>query len=273
MPTVPEGFCSSLNDANWVQTLMNLIAQGVAKFQGSGFTVVLNQSTAPGPTDRDKLWRDTDTGRIYSWGAGAWVTPHPYDASGAVRMWWEGTENDSWAFDGGDGTNPAINPPATNNGAMWEVDHNYDGRSAMGAGLIQDSSPPKNLTVSEAYGSGIFTMNDANTSGFGTHTHVYGRMNTANTNDDYLFVQGSVTGPTLSGPQILGADAIGLANPPQPLGTGVINGSPMVGPYLNVGPPMSTAGVALSAININIVHPVRGGFYLKRTQRVNFVGS
>lgn len=261
-PVLPEGFCPS----SWQEFVNVAVGQAVAQFAGSGFSVILNQPTQPDPVDRDKLWRDTDTGRIYEFTGGAWVTPHAYPASGDARLWWEGLEADVWAFDGGDGQDPSLFPPATNAGAMWEVDHNYDGRSPMGAGSIVDSDPAKSLTVSENYGSGIFEMNDANTGGFGTHTHVYGRMFLANVNDDFLLVQGAATGPALSGPQILGADAVGLPNPPVPL-------SGVVGPYLNVGPPMSTAGTALSAIKINIVHPVRGGFMIRRTARINYVGS
>lgn len=168
MPVVEEGFCNSLNDANWVQTLLNLIAQGVAKFEGSGFTVVLNQTTAPGPEDRDKLWRDPDTGLTYQWLSGAWITPHPYPPAGIAGLWVEATPAQIWAFDGGDGTDPAVNPPTTNNGAMWVIDADYAGRSPMGVGAIPSSNPAKILAVGEDFGEGAHTQLEEE---LAAHTH------------------------------------------------------------------------------------------------------
>lgn len=268
-PTLPEGFCPT----TWQEFVNEAVGKAVAQFSGSGFTVIISQPTQPDPVDRDKLWYDTDVGRLYRFTGGAWVLPHAYEASGDARLWWEGLEADVWAFDGGDGQDPSVSAPAANSGAMWEVDHNYDGRSPMGAGAIVDSDPAKSLAVSENYGSGIYELNDANTGGFGTHVHVYGRMGLANVNDDFLLVQGAVTAPLISGPQILGADAVGLPNPAQALGAGNIGGAPVVGPYLNTGPMQSTTGADITSINVNIVHPVRGGFMIKRTARINYVGS
>lgn len=165
---VPEGFCNSLNDSDWVQTLTNFLAQGVAKFDGSGFTVVLNQSTAPGPNDRDKLWRDPDTGLTYQWLSGAWITPHLYPPGGIAAMWVEATPAQIWAFDGGDGTDPAVNPPTTNNGAMWVIDTNYVGRSPMGAGIIPGSVPEKTLVIGENFGEGSHLQTEEE---LAAHTH------------------------------------------------------------------------------------------------------
>jgi len=144
-PTLPQGFCPT----TWQELINEGVGKAVAQFSGSGFTVLINQEAVPAVSDRDKLWRRPSQASrgLYEFSGGTWVVIHPEPASGSVRRWWEGTEASLWAYDGGDGTNPSINPPATNNGAMWEVDHAYDGRSPMGAGTIPTANPAKILAV------------------------------------------------------------------------------------------------------------------------------
>ncbi len=271
-PTVREGFCNSLTGSDWVQILANeIVGRAVAKFDGSGFTVVINQQALPGPTDRTFLWRQPSTAHrgLYAWDAGtsAWIIPHPSTPSGAERRLWEGVESDSWSYDGGDGTDPAV--PANisaNTGAMWEVDHNYDGRSPMGPGAISGADPAKSLTLSEMFGGG--TLLDAP---IFNHVHVFGRMNQNLVNDDYFLVNGSLANANLTGTWVMGADVNNLSNTPQALGTGIFNGITNSGPYLNTGPMVMPNGT--TTLQMNIVHPVRGCFMLKRTARVNWVGA
>ena len=135
-PTVPEGFCNQLNGSNWVQVLANyIVGKAVAQLDGSGFSVILNQSSQPGIDDIDKLWYDPDVGRIYSYTGGAWVSPHPSAPSGQERRWFAGTTTELETYDGG-----AAGAVGTNAGPMWEVDTAFAGRSPMGPGLIPDTS-------------------------------------------------------------------------------------------------------------------------------------
>lgn len=53
VPTVPEGFCSTLG-ADWIQQLLNLFGQSTAilsSSSGAG-TIILNQETTPGADQR-----------------------------------------------------------------------------------------------------------------------------------------------------------------------------------------------------------------------------
>lgn len=238
MPVAPEGICNSLNDANWVQTLLNLIAQGVAKFEGSGFTVVLNQSTAPGATDRDKLWRDTDTGIIYEWSGGAWIAPHPEPASGDSRRWWAGTLVALETYDGG-----SVGAVSTNSGPMWEEDITMRGRSPMGPGAIPDSNPAKTLAIGEEFGEGA---HEQDVEEVGPHTH-----------------------PLTADPSIVTGDTINVVT------TGTPSPGLQIG---LTGTPSTALSVVANEYASgqqagNVVHPVLGIFCIKRTGRTNYVGA
>src|SRR3990167_6645500 len=241
MPAVPEGFCNSLNDANWVQTLINLVAQGVAKMEGSGFSVVMKQATAPSANDRDNLWYDTDVGRMYHWdvASGAWIAPHPEEAGGDARRWWTGTLTDLITYDVG-----SAGAVAASSGPMWEEDTDFQGRSPMGPGAIPTSDPAKVLTIGENYGEGAHTLTLAQLPSTVTIT--------APTNQ--LFVM-SPTGNGIT--QEAGADwnPSYSFNPLQPTLESSLD---------------STLG---SYQAHQTVHPVRGIYCLKRTARLNYVGA
>lgn len=230
-PTVPEGFCNQLSGSDWVQKLANLIVgQAVAQFDGSGFTVVLNQSTQPGSEDIDKLWRDTDTGLIYEYSDGAWVTPHPFAPGGAERRWFAGTLTELQTYDGG-----SAGAVRTNSGPMWEEDTDFQGKSPMHPGF---ASSTVTVTVNNNFGEGAHAI-AANE--LPAHAH------------DVPGYAAHV--PTSSGgdPRYVMGGPIGGSNITDPVGATDVN---------------STTATAM-----NIVHPVRGLYCIKRTARVNYVGS
>jgi hypothetical protein len=63
-----------------------------------------------------------------------WLSPHPVPPNSPECRIWLGSEPALWSYDGGDGTNPATNPPTANTGAMWVVEHAFDFRFPLGAG-------------------------------------------------------------------------------------------------------------------------------------------
>ena len=257
MPAVPEGFCNSLNDANWVQTLINLVAQGVAKMEGSGFSVVMKQATAPSANDRDNLWYDTDVGRMYHWdvASGAWIAPHPEEAGGDARRWWTGTLTDLITYDGG-----SAGAVAASSGPMWEEDTDFQGRSPMGPGVIPSSSPggaapDVSIALGAAYGVGAYALG----AGEGTE-HYHG------------------TGADA------GADAVWMK-----YGSGEACAS-FAGTYFDqfyntLVRTNNTGNVSAFTITTEVlgetaagdghqtVHPVRGIYCIKRTARLNYVGA
>lgn len=123
------------------------IAAGLQGYLPGTYSTIIKSSTEPVATDRDKVWYQINadgasTGRQFTWAYGKWVMQNPR-RDPAERVWFEGSEAEAWAYDGGDGTDPSSNAPTQTTGAMWEVDHNYDFRFPLGAG-----TSPKPTTVS-----------------------------------------------------------------------------------------------------------------------------
>lgn len=239
MPTVEEGFCNNLTGEDWVQVLFNKIAQGVAILNaGSGAgTIILNQESAPSAEQRDFLWFKPSTGLIFSWdsGGGAWTSPNRSPAGGSERRFFEGVDTEIWAYDGGDGSNPSVTPPAANVGAMWEIDTNYAGRSPMGPGAIASANPAKNLALSENFGDGAHTITIQE---LPAHTHPPA--------DDYGSFAGFVSPGEPSTVEATGGTEI-----ERMLQTGATGGDEAM----------------------PIVHPCRGIYVIKRTARTNYVAT
>lgn len=240
-PTLPEGFCESLSGPDWAQTLINEgVGRAVAKLDGSGFSVVINQETQPDPSQQTALWYQPSTGLTFSFGGGAWVTPHRSPPGSDERRMWVGTLVGLRSFDGGDGS---ATTPATNVGAMWEEDTDFQGRSPMGVGAIPTSNPPTNLAVATNAGEGAHTQT-ANE--VGPHTHPLAADTTIQDGDGVACV---ATGS--------GGDGLMRGDSGTPLTSITVSN--------NEYTPAQAA--------MPIVHPVRGAYVIRRTARINYVGS
>lgn len=237
-PTVPEGFCNTLTE-DWVQQIVNLMSQSVAIFADVG-TIVLKQEAQPNANQREYLWYKPSTGITYYWdtGTSAWISPHLDEPGSDVRRWWAGTLLALESYDGG-----SPGAVGANAGPMWEEDTTMRGRSPMGPGAIPDSNPAKTLAVGEAYGKGaeLFTGQQVP-----PHTH-----------------------PLTADASIVDGDQIKVVN----TGSG--------GPGLQIGL-TGTASSNLAVANNEftgsqeaspVVHPVLGLYAIKRTARINYVGS
>lgn len=186
---------------------------------------------------------------VWDWDASAtpqaaWVQRHQVPASSGVRLPFEGTEAEAWAFDGGDGTDPAVDVPTAYNGAMWEVDHNYDGRSPMGPGTVGSDT----LVVATAYGSATVQL----TSDQLGHTHVFGNYSAGN--DDARFLIGTSGTFTATNSMMVHGDS---GNPEE---ANITAGNLRTAP----------SEVDATQDPVSVVHPVRGCFMLKRTARVYY---
>lgn len=237
MPEVPEGFCNSLG-TDWVQQLVNLVAQGVAVLDSgsSTGTIILNQENQPDPAQQIFLWRKPSRGNlIFQYIGGAWVCPNPEPASGPIRRIFEGDPSDVDTYDGG--TAGAV---GTNAGPMWEIDHNYDGRSPMGPGAIPDTTDT--LVVATNYGHGQSVIAQSN---------LPATINLKATFD------GHRTNLEDGTPQWLCPTGSGGDVPTTP----VTEDATIA--FTNTG-----GGVAL-----NLVQPVRGAYMIRRTARVNYVAG
>jgi hypothetical protein len=261
---LPTNYCFPASP----QQLLNDFAATMSALLPGGMAYYNYGDTAPAVQYQGYPWLYTNTMRWYQYVGGLWISPHPYPASGGARiMFTTGTESDIWDFDGGDGNDPGAVPPTTYTGAMWEADPAFAGRSPMHPGAIPGSVGPKTLLEEENYGSAIHNITDANSGGFVSHVHVYGRMLFNHTNDDFRLTEGSaIANAGLSGPWILGGDAVGTPNPSAPMTTDIL-GNPMVGPYLNTGPQVAQSGTTVTDIPVENVHPVRGVWIIRRTNR------
>lgn len=242
-PTLPEGFCSQLTGANWPQILANeIVGKAVAQFGGSGFTAIINQQAVPGINDIDKLWRQPSTAAIglYQYTGGQWIVVHPSPPGGNERRWWAGTLVELRSFDGGDGT---ATVPTGNVGAMWEEDTGFVGRSPMHPGLIPTANPVKTLAVSENYGEGAHTQTAEEV---GAHNHPLA--------SDVLIKDGRKINVVSSGVGAAGL-AIGLTGP------ALADISVLDNTFTTTQQPMP------------VIHPVRGIYCIRRTARLNYVGS
>lgn len=242
-PTVPEGFCNQLTGSDWVQILANeIVGRGVAQLSGTSFASILNQEAVPGINDVDKLWYQPSTAArgLYSYIGGAWIIPHPSPAAGNERRHWVGTLVELRSFDGGDGT---ATVPMGNVGAMWVEDTEFVGRSGIGPGSVPSSSPALSVAVATNAGAGTVLQTEEMV---GTHDHPLGADTT-----------------NLDGRKVKcvtpGSGAVGLNQG--------LTGTPLT--------PLSVLDNTYTAsqVEIPILHPVRGMYVIKRSDRVNYVGS
>jgi len=147
-PSLPEGFCPS----TWQELINEGVGKAIAKFEGSGFTAIINSESVPNPVDQDKLWYRPSTASrgMYRWFGGAWIIAHPEPAGGNARRLWTGTTTELQTYDGGD-----AGAPGANSGPMWEVDTAYNDRIPVGALLggiadIEVNAGASNITLVDA---------------------------------------------------------------------------------------------------------------------------
>jgi len=261
-PTLPEGFCP----ATWQELVNEAVGKAVAQFDGSGFTVIINQEAVPAVTDQDKLWRRPSQGDrgLYQYSGGAWVTVNPETPSGNARRWWIGTLVDLETYDGG-----AAGAVAANSGPMWEEDTGFQGRSPMGPGTIPDILTL--LAVAANSGVGQVTLTSAQMSLLLSHQHVLGRF-ALTTNDDTFNVVGGVADPYTGAGGLIGREQTGDTG-----GNSQAALNTLTGEYEISGPPYdpgsSTDTASITNLPHTNVHPVRGLYCIKRTARVNYVGT
>jgi hypothetical protein len=196
------------------------------------------------PVTGIKLWFHSLRGRLYEFNDGRWRSLYWPPADPNIKMWVEMDEAQIAALDNDGGGINFVDGAKTVTGPFWEIDHNYDGRSPMGAGAIPGTTPPKTIAVGGIAGEGdhlqlpteivqhTHKVEFSDAAPGGTYAHV-------NTGDAHPF-DGTVDEP-------IGLDAAGL----------------------NLASMMAIAS-ATAAVPGNITHPVRGGYWIKRTARVYY---
>jgi microcystin-dependent protein len=72
--------------------------------------------------------------RLFYFDGVNWLAPHPVPPNCPEIRMWIGTEQALWAYDGGDGSNPASTAPTASTGAMWQVETLFQFRFPLGVG-------------------------------------------------------------------------------------------------------------------------------------------
>lgn len=137
---LPQPYCFSTPE----RFALDLVASLYGYIPGQ-YSVIIDSESEPPVADRGKLWFKREvggapTGILYAYFNGNWVSPNREAAGSLARRIFRGTPAQAWAYDGGDGTDPAVNPPTSASGAMWEIDTNFAARMPLGVGTLQPSA-------------------------------------------------------------------------------------------------------------------------------------
>ncbi len=116
-------------------------------------TGYIKSASAPGASDRDKLWIKIDgstrpVGHFIYYG-GLWIWPHEVPAGGSERRIWVGDTATLQTYDGG-----AVGTVSDAGGPMWAEDTDLVGRIPIGVGAIASATiAPTSLTVGQETGT------------------------------------------------------------------------------------------------------------------------
>lgn len=152
-PTLSASYCFT----TFKRLAQDIIGGSQFTFQSSvGNSFFNNGSTTPTVENQIFPWFRTGSNQNgwYYFSGGSWIMAHPVPASSQERRFWVGVEADVWAYDGGDGIDPGVTAPTLNTGAMWEVDHNFDGKFPIGPGTLPGYQTVPVPTVIPVNGTG-----------------------------------------------------------------------------------------------------------------------
>lgn len=243
LPLVPgtlgAGYCYPADP----QTLYNdMFALGVAQLTGA-YNLFNYGNATPAPEDQNKPWLKTVAGapeRWYVHSSGFWIWPNPAPADGAagatqeVRIWAGPLGGGAGGLDLYDGGETGV-PVSASAGPMWTEATEFRGRSPMGVDAAGIGEIPTIVGMNKGEATHMQLQSE-----LFPHSHTYGVM-------DDPAVGSGVTWAKRS-------DAVAT--------TATYN------PSTSVFPPVTTPQTAF-----NVVHPVRGVYFIKRTARVNYRGA
>lgn len=251
LPLLPSNLQTPYCFTSWQSTLNDFANATKAVLPGSTF--FNTGSTKPAPEFQGYYWLYEPTMTWYRYD-GQWISPNP-NLTG-VHRWEEfAQESDVWSYDGGDGTDPSVNPPGNRTGAMWKVDHNYDGRCPMSPGSIPGLTVPQTLLPATNAGAAETVLVPANID----HWHGVGTDGAPGGNDPPIMISRAWgVSPTTFTQRLQDSPGTGT------WGDGGLFSSGTMG---STGPIANTT----AATPFPIIPPVRGMYCIVRTARVNYV--
>lgn len=241
-PTFPDGYCPDS-----LQQFSNDLTAGL--IASSPLTLDNIEISQTAPTDTTKLWFKIDGSLnpyfiaggmpIFKWSptSTAWVALHPLEEG--THRWEEFADpSEIPLYEGGNN-----NPVSNTDGPFWELDANYNGRSPMSPGLIQNANPAKTLGYGENYGEGAELMDPE---AVAPHTHPLAADSDIQNTDGSIKVVTTGSG-----------------------GPGLQRGE--TAPEVN---PLSVQNNEFTTDQqrMPVIHPVRGMCCIKRTGRLYYVG-
>lgn len=203
-------------------------------------------ATTPPVDQRDKVWFNTNDYQLYYWTPviGSWARKNPWLTPSGIRLPWALPEADVVSFDHGQA---GVVGPAS--GPMWEVDHNWDGRTFRGAGTVPGSDPAVTVTNDVNGGAAQVALTAAQV---GPHQHIV----------PACAIQANTTDPAPTGSPATVQYGIGKTQ-----GTGRVIDSTS-GDWERAFPLTSENQEEADQEDVPILSPYRGGYFIKRTARI-----
>lgn len=222
-------------------------------FLNENFPGIYVGDTEPPADQRDRIWFNTVSQKLYQYISGAWQRTYEVPADADVEWIWKGAENDLITFAGGSAG--AVGPST---GPLWEVDHLIDGRVLIGPGTIPTADPVATVAIGATQdslgnaGEAKHTLTDLE-GAVAQHEHAFGLTNPGN--DDAFFRKKGAAGTVVG-----------------------FNGYYITGSNGNIETPQTTADLftmpagsdakGVTAVGHNNMMPFIGRFVIKRTSRV-----
>ena len=237
--TVPSNLECIITDTRW-QQLVALLSVIVP--DGSKVNV---GSTAPAPADRIYPWLrlDPTTGkpeRLYYYTSGYWLSMHQTPAESPIRLAYADDTNSLKTYDGGEDT-----PVSDIAGPFWTVDTDFAGRIPIGVGDLPSFSTSGNTIVLNTNdGNDQVTLVDAN---YKNHRH-------------FTLAAQAGTGVFPTSTTQVAREGGGMGNENYSM--------QLAGGAATVGRTSLVEGLAGTNEATEILNPVRGVYWIKRTKRL-----
>ena len=191
--------------------------------------------------------------RLFYFDGVNWLAPHPVPPNCPEIRMWIGTEQALWAYDGGDGSNPASTAPTASTGAMWVVETLFAFRFPLGAGTNTaafDGNAASVVSVQEQGGDERVTLAPGETPP-SSHTHFIAADENLAESPNLLT---ATTVAAQEGNDSGGTEEYQLAGSALPATHGLT----------------SLVGTTLPATSHQNLPPFVGVFFIKRTTRIYY---
>lgn len=241
---LPESYCfTSFN-----RFALDIVAQ-MAGFVGGSYNLFNFGNDEPAVNDRTKPWLRTNADgtfdKIFVFAGGLWVSTHPLlPGTRIIAPSTLLTAADVWAWDGGDGTDPATTTPTFATGAMWQIDALLTARFALGAGTLSPSG-----TVIAPNSTGGADQHAILATELPAHTH-------------FMAANETITGPD-------NPDSISQVAVRHNSADGVSYELSKSNLDATIGRTSSVGGVAGVTTPLSLLPPYAGVLYIERTGRTN----